>query len=336
MFCVSGALEGGCLSLASIGRHGVGKARAKHKIKRADRFVRNERVSVLRICRALIQCLSLGRDRVLVASDWTYIGCWSVLVSAVVAFGRAIPVYWSVINEQEVREGDAQLEHFRIMKCLFHGIDAVHVLDRGFAAGPFLRFLDKLSIKFVCRVARKIKFRPFGKVSFQKTGPVSHRARVFDFGAVEFTEEHLVPVRLVAIHDNMQVDSWFLATNLYREEAREIVRYYGRRFEIEEFFKDLKDLRRGFQFKGRVTTNADRFSRLFAIAAVGYLLMTAAGNIGERLGLHKAFQVNTRERRELAVWRIGLSLMKTGFLAPQEVLSAVPSMIQRIGVVSSA
>jgi hypothetical protein len=40
-------------------------------------------------------------------------------------------------------------------------------------------------------------------------------------------------------------EAWHLATNLDKETASTIVKMYGRRFTIEETFRDQKDLRFG-------------------------------------------------------------------------------------------
>ena len=48
-------------------------------------------------------------------------------------------------------------------------------------------------------------------------------------------------------HDGMkQNEPWFLLTNITEEKLsrRQVVNYYARRFEIEEFFKDIKWIQR--------------------------------------------------------------------------------------------
>jgi hypothetical protein len=331
LFCVAGCLNGRCVSLNGIGRAAPGPALDKHKMKRVFRFVCNPRIDPLVISRAIVRILCGGQERLIIATDWTELGRISILTSGIVAFGRAIPFYFTVINKDEERQKVAERAHMRVVADLLTGVNAIHTFDRGFDDGPFLQFLLDLPILFVCRVAGDLGFRKVGTSKWQKTGKVDRRGRAYDYGVVEFIQEHCVKLRLVAIHDFDQADPWFLVTNLWDAPRKEIIRIYGFRFRVEEYFRDLKDLRGGFQLRDRKATEPARLARLLAVAAIAYLLVTAAGFFAEQDKMHRSLQVNSRKRRELALWRVGLIFLQRMQIAADQLIQAVHDMPKWIG-----
>jgi hypothetical protein len=54
-----------------------------------------------------------------------------------------------------------------------------------------------------------------------------------------------IPAAIVLVHNKRMKDAWCLATSRDDLPAAEIVRLYGRRFSIEETFRDQKDRRFG-------------------------------------------------------------------------------------------
>ncbi|MCC7112030.1 MAG: transposase [Deltaproteobacteria bacterium] len=115
----------------------------------------------------------------------------------------------------------------------------------------------------------------------------------------------LVPV-VICVKKAKMKDSWCLATNHAELTSAEIVNLYGRRFTIEETFRDVKDQRFGMGLKATSIRQPERRDRLLFVAALAHALLTFLGAAGERLGLDRMLKVNTSKTRQLSLYRQGL------------------------------
>ena len=102
---------------------------------------------------------------------------------------------------------------------------------------------------------------------------------------------------VVLVHARNMKEAWCLATSLSEETASEVVKLYGRRFTIEETFRDTKDLRFGLGLKATHIGRADRRDRLLFLFAMAHALLTLLGGASEASGLDRKLKVNTVSRR---------------------------------------
>jgi len=237
---VPGLIRSQQLGIAAIGRCLGGDAKPKNGIKRVFRFTSNEGVDVTATARAMIAMLCQPGNVIGIAMDWTKIGDFQVLTSAVVTKHRAIPVHWTVIDELETRMKDAELDHIATLRELVPRENGPVILaDRGFDDVAFLRELGA-DFQLVVRSANSTCVRLQAENDFQRLSQISiERNRVYDFGQIDFRKDDPLQIRLVIVHDSQQADPWILLTNIEGGPPRDIVRWYGRRFEIEEAFRDL-------------------------------------------------------------------------------------------------
>jgi hypothetical protein len=157
--------------------------------------------------------------------------------------GRAVPVWL------EVQKRDNKLMK-PLMKALGRlfvemGDDASRIvltMDRWFASPQLLQFLDEHHVGFICRVKSDtpvmVPWDPYNSVT---AGQISHEDL-----EVEYAYLNLRFVRS-DYHEGMkQKEPWFLLTNIPAEtlSRRQVVNHYAKRFEIEEFFKDIKWVQR--------------------------------------------------------------------------------------------
>jgi hypothetical protein len=71
-------------------------------------------------------------------------------------------------------------------------------------------------------------------------------------------------------------------------KSAEVVHVYGRRFTIEEAFRDLKDPRFGFGLSQARISTPERRDRLMLVAALATALLTVLGGAGEQHRLRAA------------------------------------------------
>jgi hypothetical protein len=111
---------------------------------------------------------------------------------------------------------------------------------------------------------------------------------------------------VVVVWDKKMKEPWCLATSLSSDTARDVVHEYGRRFTIEETFRDQKDLHFGMGLSATHIGSADRRDRLLLLAAVAQALLTLLGAAAERAGLDRLHKSNTVKRRTHSLFRQGL------------------------------
>ena len=98
---------------------------------------------------------------------------------------------------------------------------------------------------------------------------------------------------LVCVKDVGMKDSWCLATSRADLSAWQIVRLYGKRFTIEENFRDSKDIRFGLGLSQTHISQEQRRDRLLLVCAMAVMLLTLLGAAGESMGLDRMLKVNT-------------------------------------------
>jgi hypothetical protein len=97
------------------------------------------------------------------------------------------------------------------------------------------------------------------------------------------TQDFYVLPAVVVVHDRKMQEAWRLATSRADLGAAAIVKLYGRRFTIEETFRETKDIHFGMGLKATHIKSAGRRDRLLLLAALAHALLTLLGAAGEPL-----------------------------------------------------
>jgi len=84
------------------------------------------------------------------------------------------------------------------------------------------------------------------------------------------------------------------------------VKLYGRRFTIEETFRDSKDLKFGMGLSSTHIKSAARRDRMLMLVAVAHTLLTLLGAACEQTGLDRKLKANTSTKRTHSLYRQGL------------------------------
>ena len=113
---------------------------------------------------------------------------------------------------------------------------------------------------------------------------------------------------VVVVRAAKMKEAWCLASTMRDAKAAEVVKLYGRRFTIEETFRDQKDPRFGLGLSATHIGNADRRDRLLLLAAMAQALLTLLGAAGEACGLDRLMKTNTSKKRTMSLFNQGLNL----------------------------
>src|SRR5690606_17060751 len=176
--------------------------------------------------------------------------------------------------------------------------------DRGFGDINFYRYLEELGWGYV------IRFREGINVTYNSEKKpakdwlhASGRARKLAYASVT-DDGHLVSSVVVTRSKKMK-DAWCLASNLEDASATQIVRLYGRRFTIEETFRDTKDIHFGMGLSATHIKSLARRERILFLGALAHVLLTLLGEAGERAGYERMLKANTSKKRALSLYSQG-------------------------------
>jgi len=116
---------------------------------------------------------------------------------------------------------------------------------------------------------------------------------------------HRVPV-VVWVQDKAMKEPWGLVSSRQDLTGVELKVAYGRRFTVEETFRDVKNPRVGLGLTQAVIARNDRRDALFLLAVLAHTLLTWLGRAGQELGLDR--MLGAMRSGHLALFRQGLML----------------------------
>lgn len=225
-------------------------AREKSKQKRFLRFLETplplDALKAAWFVSVMSWCCKAANDHLYLLVDETkLIAEWKALVVAVAFRHRAIPVFWFIYSDQQIRDGIYK-SHNEIIQyfCEFVYQEAlgvvskqhqrpVLVFDRGFArARSVIKFLKARDILFVMRVPRHVGITLDG--SLKKLDDLEDGW----YPQILYQAQEQIPVQLYIIRDKAFKDPMYLISN--RLCGHQIHHCYKRRMQIEHGFRDIK------------------------------------------------------------------------------------------------
>ncbi len=301
-----GALQGAQLAVGALGRAlAVAKdLDPKHAIKQVDRFFSNTGVDVWELFASWVPFVIGSRPEIVAALDWTDYDQddqSTIALHLVTKHGRATPLMWKTVVKSELKDRrneyeGALLERFR--EVLPAGVKATVLADRGFGDQALYELLkDQLRLDFI------VRFRGIVKVTDEhgvtKTAnewvPETGRPRLLRKARVTKTRREVGAV--VCVKARGMKEPWCLASSHDEKTAAEIVKLYGKRFTIEESFRDLKNLRFGMGLSDTRISSTERRDRILLVGAIAASLLTLLGAAGEACGLDMRMKANTVKTR---------------------------------------
>ena len=214
-----------------------------------------------------------------------------------------LPLLWKTYLKSELKDHRNEYEDtlmLRFKRFLPKGVQVTVMADRGFFDHRFCDFIKNiLGFNYLIRMKKNIRVETeTGEVKaagawVEAGGPVKvlRRAKV--------TGERYEVGAVVVVHDAGMKDPWLLVSSDALVNGREAVESYGKRFTIEEWFRDLKDLRFGMGMSWGRISEPFRRDRLILMASMASHLLTLLGEAGERCGLGKSFQRGGKDKRRM-------------------------------------
>jgi hypothetical protein len=347
----------GVMQASSAAIHAIGAAYAsvaniqpKHGTKQVDRYLSNEGIDVEALLPQWARYVLGKRTEAYIILDWTDFepDDHTTLYAAVATtHGRATPLAWKTYKKSALVDGartDAEcafIEH--LGRAIAPEVSLTVLADRGFGSRAFYELLTLLGWDYVIRFRSSIIVEHKGTVQPAKEW-LSPTGRARKFNGARVTRERYQVGAVVAVKRKGMKDAWYLATNRADISAGALIKLYGRRFTIEETFRDQKDIRFGTGLYATHIRSAARRDRLLMLLAIAHALLTLLGAASERSGLDAYLKVNTAKKRTHSLFRQGsywyscLPSMREDWYerlltAFDEVLTEHAQMVDIIGVI---
>jgi len=310
----------GVMRAGKAGIHAIGAAYASLKgittksgIKQIDRLLSNEKVDLDEVLAEWVKFVVSERTEMVVALDWTdFDDDDHVTLCAYTAtsHGRATPLVWRTVKKSELRGRRTATEHAVVE--MLHRFVAPKVrltllADRGFGDRQLYELLALHGWDFVIRFRGSILVTHDGTTRPAKDW-IAANGRPLMLREVGVTDAKSPVAAVVVVHDKKMREGWCLATSLSTHRAAEVVKLYGRRFTIEESFRDAKDLHFGLGLNATHIRDAARRDRLLLLIALAIALLTMLGAAAERTGIDRMLKANTVAKRTHSLFRQGLML----------------------------
>ena len=284
----------------------------KHCTKQVDRFLSKSKIDLVEAQRALCRYLIGEQSDIIVALDWTEFDAddhSTLAIYLLTGHGRALPLVWQTVTKSEIAGGrtDAEIELVRRFSSFIPDSVRITMLgDRGFGYCELVQVLHELGMDFVLRIRSNIyveKADGESKLSGDWLLP-SGRARMFK--DVRLTAAGVEVESFVAVKKKGMKDPWLLISSLCEHTATQITKLYGKRFRIEETFRDQKDNRFGMGLSATHIRQTHRRDRLLLLCSLAYIFIISLGQAGEAVGLDRILKVNTSKTRQLSLYNQGL------------------------------
>lgn len=347
-----GAMEAPRAAVHAIGAAyaAVAEIQPKHGVKQVDRFLSNDGIDVEALTVDWARFVIGARKEIILALDWTDFEAddhSTLCMYVITSHGRATPLCWKTHTKSKLTDGArTEAEHAmidRVASAIPKEVAITLLADRGFGDQVLYQVLELLGWSYVIRFRGVIIVEHGGTTKpAAKWLPASGRATKLKGACVTRQKTNIGAV--VVVRAAGMKDTWCLATNLGEEAAASIVKLYGRRFTIEETFRDQKDLRFGMGLRETRIRSTQRRDRLLMLLAIAQALLTLLGAACEISGLDKYLKVNTAKHRTHSLFRQGsywygrIATMREEWLIPlmkafAQVLAEQAEMSRLLGVI---
>jgi hypothetical protein len=310
---VLGVLHGPVLAVHAIGR-ALAAAKGthpKHATKQIDRLLSNEKVALESLFTFWIRFIIAQRKKIVVALDWTEFEKdkqSTLALYAITEHGRATPLCWRTYSQSDLKGHMYQYESSMIEllhNAISEEVEIVLLADRGFGERERYEHLTLLGFSYVIRFKGNILVTNKAGETRAAKDWQGESGRLMKLDNAKVTEKKTEVGAVVVVQDKGMKDVWCLACSDASWSGAEIKELYGKRFKIEETFRDQKDPRFGMGLSATQVKDGERRDRLMFLGVVAHALLELLGAAGERAGLDKGLKTNTVKKRTLSLYNQG-------------------------------
>jgi hypothetical protein len=301
---------------------GAGLAQAmglnkKHTTKQVDRLLSNEKFDIWTESGVWAPYIIGERSEIIVSMDWTDFdadGQSTIAVNLVTDHGRATPILWKTVDKSSLKHNRARYEDqilSRLKQIIPAHINVTVLADRGFADQRFFKFIaEELKFFYIIRTRGNIYVTDKNNVTQKGKEWLRADGHTKTLAQVGVTLDQYPVEKFVCTKQKGMKDAWYLVSNRTDLTGSIIVKFYGKRWTIEPYFRDIKNQRFGMGLSSTHISTPDRRDRLLFISAIAITLLTLLGAAGEGIGFDKKLKVNTVKTRTHSLLNQGIFYYK--------------------------
>ena len=284
---------------------------ARHATKQIDRMLSNSGLKVWDLFEPWVRFVMADREEAVVVLDWTDFDAdaqSTIALHLVTTHGRATPLMWLTVDKAKL-EGrrneyeDRLLERLRELVPLSTKLTVL--ADRGFGDQKLYAGIEDIGFDFIIRFRECIQVTDEAEETRTAAAWVPPNGHAKLLRNVRVTANRTKVTAVAVTKGKKMKEAWCLATSRDDLTASEVVKLYGRRFTIEESFRDTKDLHFGLGLSATHIGKPERRDRLLLLIAMAQALLTLLGAAVEAEGLDRHTKVNTVKRRTHSLYRQG-------------------------------
>ncbi|HDH7365378.1 TPA: IS4 family transposase [Escherichia coli] len=334
-------INGASLTLTSIGRHLIGTASVKNKIKRVDRLLGNRHLQneVSTIFQRITQKITRGMSRVVILIDWSayHASRFQLLRASLACDGRSLPLMSCVVPSSQTANADVH-ERFleSLAECFSPGTDVIVITDAGFQ-GRWFQQIRSRGWTYICRVLGNHYYNigdGWEKVSDSGTKAsttaiylgegllgrdknAQHEGHFYLYKSkpkgrrFKRSKERAIRPSVTAKARTAGKSPWFIFTNSTEFSPKQVMKLYSRRMQIEQNFRDEKNPRWGLGLRFGASHSSGRVTVLSLIATLASIIMWLSGFSLENKGIHHKYQANTvKHRRVISLLKLAENVIR--------------------------
>lgn len=340
MRAVEALIAGRRLTLMDVARSWPGAERVRAPLKAFDRLLSNPYLHAERtqVYADMAHWLLRSRQPVIVV-DWSDLKpdkSWGLLRAAVPVGGRTLPILDMVFPGSQIGTPKAEKQFLQQLKEIVpEGVTPLLVTDAGYRA-PWFRAVDAMGWHWLGRLRHRTLVKPtnvHGKDDWVPSRALYELMDGYgtrDMGRMDTVRKRPWECRVVIHrrrskgrkHRNLNGEParttssrkvaaryrepWLLvASPDLKLSARQLVKLYARRMQIEQSFRDLKSHHYGSAFEDSLTRRGARLAILLLIHALANFASWLAGMACEATGLDSWLSPIKTRRKLYSTMRVG-------------------------------
>jgi len=329
----------GVLHAASLGVRAIGQGLAianglapRHAIKQVDRLLSNPKLMREEVARCWVRFVVAKRKELIVNFDWTEFQDSNqamIVLGTQTEHGRSTPLVWKTVTHSELKDQRNAHEDERLglfADVLPPGVRVTVVADRGFSDIKRYRFLKELGFEYIIRFRGVVLVEAADGERRKAKDWLGAGGRMRVLRGTRVTAEGQPVPMVVCVQPQQMQEPWLLASSRSDLTGTAITRRYGKRFTVEETFRDVKNPHLGLGLKQTVMERNDRRDALFLLAVLAHTLLTLLGKAGEALGMDR--WLGATRPRQYSRFRQGQMLFD---LIPTMERQRLRPLLQRFG-----
>lgn len=309
----------GVLASASLAVSAIGQGMAhvcglepKHAVKQVDRLLGSAKFDVWDYFQYWVPHVVSERPKIVVALDWTDFdadGHATIALNLLTEHGRAIPLVWRTVQKSELKDKrndyeDSVLTRFK--ETLPDGVAVTVVADRGFMDIQLLEGLrDSWQFGYIIRLRGNVTVTASNGEKRTAAQWVGAGGRTKTLHGAGLTAKGFLAPTVVCTQAKGMKEAWCLVASDDEAVPADLIKYYGKRWAIEGYFRDTKDLRFGLGMSATHTKSTARRDRLFLLGAFSIVLLSLLGAACEIVGYDRYLKANTVKKRTHSLFRQG-------------------------------